>query len=307
MKRKIGILALLLSVSLLAACGGQKGPFTQYDPPADETMTTTTVDDNSGDSSLDTAVDATTSVSALFRIVDGAEDGSLLLARPEGGAGDIYRLGTSRDGLKIYLDGETASSDALEDGMAIRITWDGSIMETYPAQFSGVTKIEAWSIGSEENPGGGYYDLCGLYLQVLNDLWEKDPALNEGKSMIGLDLTRAPGSLTDSEKSALAWRFGELHNTEVYLTTFDQLKEEGALTEQALENGNSFYTWEDGCLFSIAPHETDETEIYSLPVLRFDAEKYVGPLAAYYFYDCSVAWPEFGTWSEYTIGAEMIS
>lgn len=299
MKRKTGILALLLSFSFLASCSAQGQ---SYCPPADETLTGTVVDE-----SPITPDDSSVLVTKRFRIVDGAESGTLMLAGLDGGAGDIYRLSSTREGIEIYLDGEKADASALEDGMAIQITWDGLVLETYPAQIPGTPTIEAWSIGSEENPGGTYYDLCGLYLQVLNDLWEVDPALNENKSMIGLDLTQAPGGMTDSEKSALAHRFGELHGVEVYLTTFEQLKEEGALTEQTLGNGKAFYTWEDGCLFSITPHEVDEAEIYSLPVLRFDAEKYVGPLAAYIFYDCSAVWPAFGTWSEYNIGSEMIA
>lgn len=303
MNRKIRMLALLLSFSLLAACSVQGQ---SYCPPDDETPNHSIVDEPPITTDQVTCV-APSEVSRLFRIVDGAEDGSLLLAGLDGGAGDVYRVSSKREGLEIYLDGEKADAAALKDGMTIQITWDGLVLETYPAQIPGTPIIEAWSIGSEENPGGTYYDLCGLYLQVLNDLWEKDPALNENKTMIGLDLTQAPGGLTDSEKSALAHRFGELHGVEVYLTTFEQLKEEGALTEQVIGEGKSFYSWEDGCLFSITPHEADEMEIYSLPVLRFDAEKYVGPLAAYIFYDCSVVWPELGTWSEYNIGGEMIA
>ena len=303
MKRTVKMLALLLILSLLAACSTQG----QSDcPPADEAPNHVVVDEPSSATDQVTCV-APTEMSKRFRIVDGAENGSLLLAGLDSGAGDVYRLSSTREGIEIYLDGEKSDASALKDGMTIQIIWDGLVLETYPAQIPGTAIIETWSIGSRENPGGSYYDLCGLYLQVLNDLWEKDSALNEGKSMIGLDLTQAPGGLTDSEKSALAHRFGELHGVEVYLTTFEQLKEDGALTEQTLNNGTSFYTWEDGCLFSITPHETDETEVYSLPVLRFDAEKYVGPLAAYVFYDCTAVWPELGTWTEYSIGGEIIS
>lgn len=299
MKHITGIAALLLSLSLLAAC---TSPGQSSDPPAEEPDASPLGGAEDGITSVDPPV------SAMFRIVDGAETGSLLLAGlDESSYGNVIRLGTSSDALEIYLDGEKADASALEDGMKISVTWDGSIMETYPAQLSGVTRIEAWSLGSEQNPCGVFYDLCGFYLQVLNDLWEEDPALNEGKPVIALDLTQAPGGLTDSEKSALAWRFGELHDVDVLLSTFDQLKEEGVLTEQVSGNGNTLYSWEGGCLFTIKPHETEETETYSLPVLRFDAEKYVGPLAAYCYYDCTAVWPEFGVWTEYTIGGEMIS
>ena len=293
MKRITTILAPLLIFALLAGC---TGPGEADDLPAE------------GQDLSSAGRTEEPLVSKRFRIVDGAGSGSLLLAGlDDGGADDVLYLGTDSDTLEIYLDGAEADASALEDGMAITVTWDGLIFETYPGQIPGGARVEAWSLGSEQNPGGGYYDLCGLYLQVLNDLWEKDSALNEGKGVIALDLTQAPGGLTDSEKAALAWRFGELHGVQVLQSTWEQLAEKGVLTEQTLGDGNAVYSWEDGCLFSITAHETEETEAYSLPVLRFDAEKYVGPLAAYWFGDCTAVWPELGTWTEYAVGAEMIS
>ena len=65
--------------------------------------------------------------------------------------------------------------------------------------------------------------------------------------------------------------------------------------------------WEDGCLLTISPHETEEGEAWSLPVLRFDADKWASSLGAYSFYDCTAVWPEVGTWSDYQVGSEMIS
>lgn len=67
------------------------------------------------------------------------------------------------------------------------------------------------------------------------------------------------------------------------------------------------YRWEDGVLLSIAPHETEREEVFSLPVLRFDAEKWRSGLGAYFFYDCTAVWPEFGSWDGYTVGSHMIS
>ena len=60
-------------------------------------------------------------------------------------------------------------------------------------------------------------------------------------------------------------------------------------------------------LFSITANEDHADETYSLPILFFNADKWRTSLGAYSFYDCSCLWPEFGTWTEYTVGAEMIS
>lgn len=297
MKRITGILALLLGLSMLTACGGQ----TPADdpPPATPLNTAGTEDGTAGP-------DIPTSSSMVCRIVDGAESGQLLLAAlDENSFGSVFSLNLCE--TEVLLDGELADSTTLEDGMVIRVTWqDGSILETYPAQLSGVRSIEAWSLGSEQNPGGSYYDLCGFYLKVLDDLWQKDPALNENIIMAGLDLSDAPGGLTENEKQAVAWRFGELHGVEVITEDFESYYTAIDLGERVKE-GPALYEWTDGCLFSIKPHAEDQEKIYSLPTLRFDVAKWRGPLAAYFFYDCTAVWPEFGSWSDYSIGGEMIS
>ena len=246
------------------------------------------------------------------RIVDGAEDGNLLLAELGdglyGGTG-VYRL-NGKD-VAVTLDGEAAEPSVLEDGMVVEVSFNGSVLESFPAQFGEVYQIAGYSIGSEKNPAGTCYDLCGLYLQVLDDLWEKDKGLNENISLAGLDLSNAPGELTESEKAALAWRFGEMHGVEVVRGTFQELKEQGYLTSEPLGDGApegaAFVHWEDGCLFSITPNEDHEGESYSLPTLFFDVEKWKSPLAAYILYDCSAVWPELGTWSGYQVDSEMIS
>ena len=252
------------------------------------------------------------------RVVDGAEDGNLLLAELDeglyGGTG-VYRLNVKD--VPVTLDGEAAEPSVLEDGMAVDVAFNGHVLESFPAQLGEVYSVSAWSRGRGRNGGGTMFDLCGLYLQVLDDLWQKDPALNENISLAGLDLSQAPGELAESEKAALAWRFGELHGVEVVTGTFDELKEQGYFTASAIstpapEEGEDYsrlwYQWEDGCLFSITPNEDHEGELYSLPAVFFNAEKWRSPLGAYCFYDCSAGWPEFGTWSGYQIlGGEMIS
>lgn len=246
------------------------------------------------------------------RVVDGAEDGNLLLAELDeglyGGTG-VYRLNVKD--VPVTLDGEAAEPSVLEDGMAVDVAFNGTVLESFPAQLGEVYSVSAWSRGRGRNGGGTMFDLCGLYLQVLDDLWKKDPALNEDVSQIALDLSRAPGELTEGEKLALVHRFGELHGVETFAATFEELKEQGYLTSEPLGDGApegaAFVRWEDGCLFSITPSEDHEGEDYSLPTLFFNAEKWRSSLGAYTFYDCSAMWPQGGTWTGYQIGSEMIS
>ena len=246
------------------------------------------------------------------RVVDGAEDGNLLLAELDeglyGGTG-VYRLNVKD--VPVTLDGEAAEPSVLEDGMAVDVAFNGHVLESFPAQLGEVYSVSAWSRGRGRNGGGTMFDLCGLYLQVLDDLWEKDKGLNENVSQIALDLSQAPGELTEGEKAALVHRFGELHGVEAFAATFEELKEQGYLTPEPLGDGApegaAFLHWEDGCLFSITPSEDHEGENYSLPTLFFNAEKWRSSLGAYSFYDCFAGWGQVSTWNGYQIGSEMIS
>ena len=246
------------------------------------------------------------------RVVDGAEDGNLLLAELDeglyGGTG-VYRLNVKD--VPVTLDGEAAEPSVLEDGMAVDVAFNGHVLESFPAQLGEVYSVSAWSRGRGRNGGGTMFDLCGLYLQVLDDLWQKDPGLNEDVSQIALDLSQAPGELTEGEKLALVHRFGELHGVEAFAATFEELKEQGYLTSEPLGDGApegaAFLHWEDGCLFSITPSEDHEGENYSLPTLFFNAEKWRSSLGAYSFYDCFAGWGQVSTWNGYQIGSEMIS
>lgn len=246
-----------------------------------------------------------------LRIVDGAEDGLLVLAGKE--ASELYTLNV--DQIPVFLDEKEADPSVLEDGMMAEVSYGGDIVTSWPAQLGGVQSISVHSLGSQKNPGGTTYDLCGLYLQVLNDLWEKDSGLNSGLRYISVDLDSAPGALTEGEKAAIAWIFAGQHNAQPLNLNQDELAAEGYLTAQSLmvcgedtqSSEHTLYTWEDGLLFSITAEPQGEMEHYSLPVVKFDAQKWRTPLGAYYFSDCSALWPQMGSWSSYEIGAEMIS
>lgn len=317
---KTYLLSLVLCLGLLTACGG---PAAGTSAPPEEDGAA--VSQSPADSAAPSLAEDEPPVYLTCRIVDGAEDGILLLAELDaplpGGHDDrhdgkgVYRLTVTED-TPVCLDGQPASAGDLTDGMPLEIAFNGVVLETFPAQLGEVYSVSGYSIGTAQCPGGSYYDLCGLYLQALDDLWKKDPALNEDVSLVSLDLSQTPGGLLESEKSALAWRFGELHGAETLGLTFEELQSQGYLTASPLstpapEEGEDFsslwYSWEDGCLFSIRANGSHGAECYALPVLFFDAEKWRTPLGAYCLYDCSALWPECGTWSGYTVGSEMIS
>lgn len=323
------LLALILCLSLLTGCTPASGPSPVSETPADDLPTTVCATD-APSLSQDEIPDWVS-----CRIVDGAEEGELLLAELDYPLNDrernrydgksVYRLSLNgfrceeeeqpdgsvlvvalADHIPVFLDGEPAEPSDLKDGMNVEISFNGMVMETFPAQLGEAYELHAYSIGTQQSPGGTLYDLCGLYLQVLDNLWETDPGLNSDISLAGLDLSEAPGDLLDSERSALAWRFGEKHGVEIVQGTYEELAAEGYLT--AVEDIPNLYHWEDGCLFSISRNHDHDGEIYfGLPVLFFDAQKWRSPLGAYFFGDCSAVWPEMGSWSSYKVGHEAIS
>ena len=150
------------------------------------------------------------------------------------------------------------------------------------------------------------FDLCGLYLRVLDDLWKTDSGLNSGAEMVSIDLSEAPGDLTESEKSAIAWVFGNKHGVMAFGFTMEELKENGYLT--AAGGSNNLYQWDNGVLLSITGAKSEEPNAYfGLTTIEFNATKWRSPLGAYMFMDCTATWPQMGTWEDYNIGSQAIS
>ena len=254
MKRLTGLLGLTLALTLLSACGhaGAAPPPLAPPPPPPPPRP------GGGPPWFVTC-----------RVVDHYESGSLLLAENDGAAGAVYSLDAGA------LDPDIP----IEDGQLINVYFD-LIAESYPAQFSGVSKVELAEAETD--------DRCGLYLQVLEDLWVVDPGLNDGITELGVDLSGV-ADLTEAEKSAVAWRFGELHGIVPLEATYDGLVEEGYI------DGEKLY-WEDGCLFTLSGSAEE----------GFDAQKWCSGLGAYLFTGCTARRSGDGSWT-YSIGAEAIS
>ena len=283
--------SLMLFILLLTGCG--------KDLPDEEIAELPK--ETPSDAPVDVVIEDSAPWFATFRIVDGAEDGNLLLAKNGDSAGEVYRLSVNNMELDFTP----------QDGQLINVYFE-SVMESFPAQFGGVSAVELTKEATD--------DRCGLYLQVLEDLWGKDEGLNDGLEVLGLDLSGLT-HLCDAEKSAVAHRFGELHGLEVVTGTLEQLVEQGYITATPLmmdgagvqEPKGYFYEWKNGILFSI---DTNEDAVWHLPMLTedeqppvltaFSAQKWRSSLGAYGFSNCSAQRSEDGSW-RYTIGAEFIS
>lgn len=225
----------------------------------------------------------------MLRVVDGAQSGALVLADET----EVYAL--PLDGLTLYMDGGSVDASAIENGMSAEVWYTGGVQETFPLRFKDVIAV-SFSRGEDAR-----YDLCGLYLQVLEDLWNKDEGLNGGAGMISVDLSKAPGGLTAGEKAAIAYVFAQEHGAQGLTLTFDELREQGYLAAEKLEDGSTAYSFLEGLLFTVTPEETQENGA----AVCFSAEKWRSPLGAYFFTKCTASRGE-GGW-EYSVGAERIS
>ena len=274
MKTKLPALLLTLTLSL-TACGAAPAASGSQSAP-----------DLSGARALPQTMVETPPVdlpTLRLILVDGAGTDTLLLAGET--AGEVYTV--PADSFPLTLDGEPADASVLEDGMPLTVAYTG-IEETFPARLS-IAAAEAYRLGTEKNPGGGFYDLCGLYLQVLSDLAEG------GEETVAVDLSQAPGDLTEGEKAAIAWRFRELCDA-------------GLADPENAAPGTARFT--------IRAASGEEGEVYSLPVLQFEAGRSqtlpagpddARPATARILQDCFAVWPEFGTWTGYQVGSEVLA
>ena len=224
-----------------------------------------------------------------LQLIDGAGTEQFVLAGEN--SGDVYTV--SANELSVVLDGEAAAPADLENGMILSFDPGYTLLETWPMQITGASANAQRESGDKAH----YGDLCGLYLQVLEDLWSNDSALNDDITYISVDLDDAPGNLTDGEKAAVAWIFSGRHNAQGLQFSFDELKENGYINESIL-------CWENGVLFSIAKSEHGKN---TAKKLTFNAQKWRSGTGAIFYIDCTAKRGEGVHWKPYQPGEFAIS
>ncbi|MBR5071279.1 MAG: hypothetical protein IKX27_05205 [Oscillospiraceae bacterium] len=138
-------------------------------------------------------------------------------------------------------------------------------------------------------------DVCELYLEVLEDLWNVDTGLNSGITQIGIDLSGL-SDLTEEEKDIVMSGFASKLDLPYIKGTWEELCEQGHIDKEDLY-------WEDGLFFSIKTSEDADPDTEHP---AFDAQKWRSGLGAYYFIQCTVQKDADGKWS-YTVGQHAIS
>lgn len=234
-----------------------------------------------------------------LKIVDKDQDNNLILAGKK--AHEVFSL-NAKD-VKIYLDNKEADPSVLNKGMEVDITYGGYILETFPSMLDSVSKIE---ISSEHNENKESFSFADLYLNVLKDIYQKDEGLNEGAKYVSIDLSKAPGDLTDGEKEAIAWLFSCSVNKSVLTLSYNELLKQGYLSK--IDGFDNAYEWKDGILLSITA--SNQAEPFTSNIVSFDVKKWRSPRGSYMFNNCTAVIPSSILASievEYEIGSEAIS
>jgi len=205
-------------------------------------------------------------------------DDTILLAGT--GPGELYLVSNK---LPVYdADGRLADSSALQAGQNLEIGYSGGIMESYPAQLGSPSYLKITGQGD---------DLVGLYQTVIKDLWNVDPGLNSGISILAFDLTKT-ANLSEGEKSSLVYVVSREHGVTGVTGTFNELSEQGYIDKEKLY-------FPEGMLITLELTEEGKDSF------KFNATKWRGGTGAYFFHDCQ-AKKSGGSWS-YTIGSQAIS
>ncbi len=217
-------------------------------------------------------------VTRRFEILEATDQGLLVCGVEEVDQG-LYCV--SHGDQRKAADGTALSVNELTPGMVVDLTWEGDILESYPGQFG----YEALQVTEEPVQKEFLF-----YRQLLQELTETDAGLQSGIDACYLDLSQV-ASLRDGEKEGLAYLAGGDLGVWGSLATAKELREQEILDpERGLEAA---------ILFTV--EEISHTE----EGIICNAEKYRGPLGAYYYRDVTAEYQN-GAWT-WEIGSQMIS
>lgn len=134
---------------------------------------------------------------------------------------DKINVGTNNS-ILYDEDKKEVDLSEIQVGDSIKITYNGIILESYPAQ------ISADCINILESNL-----LIEGYIAIIDDIYKDDSALNSDINMIALDLTGIT-NLSKTDKDILLIKLYDMYGLEVKESTYDQLVEEGLINEKEL-------------------------------------------------------------------------
>lgn len=209
----------------------------------------------------------------------------LCLARQ--GEDGIYGLSTPRTLIPLPEDGADSTGQTRQE-----------IIDRYTEACKNA--VACPSVITSQEP----FDYITLYVDVLETLWktgsEKDDLIC---CYLCVDLSDAPGDLSQEEKDAIAKTFAQTHGARAVLLTYDELMEQ----EYFIEPGDI----DLGMMLSIeaCPQngpKADSAMEGPWEEVRFAVRKW-SSLGSCRYEDCTADWYGDGTCVEYQIGPEKAS
>lgn len=173
------------------------------------------------------------------------ENGLSLLVTPKEGSSELLSsdkiIVSITDGTIENEEGITISSNELNAGDILMITYNGMIAESYPAQIT-AKKVERI----------GHNILLDGYLELIDYIYQQDDALNSGISMIAVETAEWIG-LSENQKEIVLNQIKERYQMEVLDTTYDDLVKQGLIDDKNLY-------FETGIIITIGNMEYTETK-----------------------------------------------
>lgn len=134
-------------------------------------------------------------------------------------------------------------ADVLRAGMVVEVGFDGTVLETWPAQI----QVDSVTVKEQQT------DYFSLYYQILEDILGEDEGLNGDVSKFGFDFSEI-SMLSETEKQLLALEFSSAHQVEPLQGTLTELMDDGVIDRENLY-------WEDGLHFTIKEEEVKSDSV----------------------------------------------
>lgn len=227
MKKRFRLITTMLVIILLATgCG-------TIDPGSNTSDQTTTDKDIVNDNITDKNEDSGTGEeeeTVKFK-AEVIESGDSLLIAPEQESNEAKssdKISVSMLNAKITnQEGKEITGKDLKPGDILEITYNGVILESYPAQ---ITASELVVIDHNLVIDG--------YLAIIDDIYQEDKGLNADIELLTLDTTEWV-ELTAIQKEIIFTSLKEAYGLEILSGTFDELAEQGIIDKENLyfENG----------------------------------------------------------------------
>lgn len=138
---------------------------------------------------------------------------------------------------------QLSGAEAPLPGMVVEIGFDGTVLETWPAQI----QVDSVTVKEQQT------DYFSLYYQILEDILGEDEGLNGDVSKFGFDFSEI-SMLSETEKQLLALEFSSAHQVEPLQGTLTELMDDGVIDRENLY-------WEDGLHFTIKEEEVKSDSV----------------------------------------------